>query len=181
MSKPFLLKTDRLLLRPHQEEDWVRLVELDSDPEVVRYTGDAGFWSESEAKAVIQRLLGQFKDHKMGRFLVTLQQTGEYLGWAGLRLSPETKKVDLGYRLLRRQWGKGYATEASRKCLEYGFNQIELDQIVAHADSKNLASVHVLKKLGFRETGYEVYEGQGVEGFVLNREDWTAQILSSSM
>jgi len=164
-----LLKTQRLALRPHALTDVAFMLELNSDPEVVRYTGNVPFESEDEARLVIEQLMLQYRERRMGRFVVEDLNTGEKLGWCGLKWHPDKGVADLGYRFHKRHWGKGYATEAGRACLSYGFDELKLPRIVADAEPENLASIHVLEKLGFIQTGPTTCEGRLALGFLLLR------------
>jgi RimJ/RimL family protein N-acetyltransferase len=116
-----ILETERLLLREMTADDAENAYELNSDWEVIKYTGDEAFESVEAAKTFLEN----YKDYEkngFGRWAVMLKETGEYLGWCGLKLNETIKEVDLGYRFSRRNWGKGYTTESSKACLEYGFN-----------------------------------------------------------
>lgn len=173
--RPFSLKTDRLILRRFVESDFRFLLDLNSDPEVMRYTGEKHLKSEEEAKALIQRIIQQFEEKRMSRFVVTHQETLEPLGWCGLKWHPDEQEVDLGYRFFQKHWGSGYATEASRACLEYGFNILALPKIVAHAETNNTGSVRVLEKLGFKNSGPSHYPGlKHAQDFVLCRDEFNA-------
>ncbi|WP_437522079.1 GNAT family N-acetyltransferase [Sorangium sp. So ce726] len=162
-----LLLTERLSLRPHRLSDVLFMMELNSDPEVVRYTGDTAFACEDEARAVVARLARQFEDFRMGRFIVSDRKTGEKLGWCGLRWHDDLEVTDLGYRFFRKHWGKGYATEAAAACIRYAVEELRLSRLVAHAMLENVASVRVLEKLGFLRTGPTVFKGLVAEGFEL--------------
>ncbi|WP_437827288.1 GNAT family N-acetyltransferase [Sorangium sp. So ce1153] len=164
-----VLATERLDLRPHGPSDVQFMIALNSDPEVIRYTGDAAFASEEEARAVIGRLARQFEAWRMGRFIALHRSTGEKLGWCGLRWHEELELADLGYRFFRKHWGQGYATEAAAACVRYAFEELGLPRLVAHAMLENAASVRVLEKLGFRRTGPTVFKGLVAEGFELLR------------
>ncbi len=153
MSADFVLRTRRFGLRPHRLEDVPFMVSLNSDPEVVRYTGDVPFERDEQAEQVIRSLMRQYEERKMGRFVVVDLETGERVGWCGLRWFPEERFVDLGYRLFRAHWGRGIATETGQACLDYGFGALGLERIVAYADADNVASVRVLGKLGFSRLG----------------------------
>ena len=141
------------------------MVRLNSDPEVVRYTGDTSLGID-EAKVVIERLMGQFTERRIGRFVAIEKATGEKIGWTGLKWEVERKVIDLGYRFQQDRWGKGYATEASIECLRYGFDDLGYQEITAMADPANTASVHVLQKLGFRETARGFESGHSSGEFV---------------
>ncbi|WP_434041779.1 MULTISPECIES: GNAT family N-acetyltransferase [Sorangium] len=165
-----VLSTERLNLRPHRPSDVPFMMDLNSDPEVIRYTGDAAFASEGEARAVVERLAHQHQAFRMGRLVVTSRQTGEKLGWCGLRWHEDIASADLGYRFFRKHWGHGYASEAGAACVRYAFEELGLPRLIAHAMLENAASVRVLEKLGFRRTGPTVFKGLVAEEFELPGE-----------
>jgi ribosomal-protein-alanine N-acetyltransferase len=149
-----MLETQRLIIRPAILEDAQNLFVMNADPEVVRYTGDSSFQNFLEAQTVIQeRMISQFAKYKMSRFSVLLKD-GTYLGWCGLKYHPETDEVDLGYRFMKKFWGKGYASESSLECLRYGFETLDLKRIIAKAMPDNIGSIKVLQKLGMTFRGY---------------------------
>ncbi len=149
-----MLETSRLIIRPAVLEDAKNLFELNSDPEVVRFTGDSSFNTMLEVHDLIRkRMILQFEQHKMSRFIVTLKD-GTFLGWCGLKYFPETNEVDLGYRFLKKYWGQGYATESSLACLTYGFEELRLNRIIAKAMPDNIGSIKVMQKLGMNFRGY---------------------------
>ncbi len=142
-----MLETFRLVLKVTTIQEASAMVELNSDPEVVRYTGDSALHSIQEAEAVIRdRLLSQYEKYRMGRFSVYLKD-GTYIGWCGLRFFPESNEVDLGYRLMKKFWGQGYASEASEVCLQYGFETLKLKRIMAKAMPENIGSLKVIQKM----------------------------------
>jgi RimJ/RimL family protein N-acetyltransferase len=149
-----MLETSRLILKPATIEDADNLFQLNSDPEVMRYTGDKKFHSTLEAQKIInENLIPQFNHYKMGRFMIFLKD-GTFIGWCGLKYFLETDEVDLGYRLKRSYWGQGFATEASKACLEYGFKVLRINRIIAKAMPENIGSIKVMQKLGMTFRGY---------------------------
>ncbi len=161
-----MLVTDRLIIRPTVMEDAPLLMDLNSDPEVMRYTGDVEFSNIVEYQNLIrERLIPQFKTHKMGRFSVTLKN-GTFLGWCGLKYFPETDEVDLGYRFMKKFWGLGYASESGLECLKYGFKTLGLKRIIGKAMPENTASIKVLQKLGMTFRGY-VHDPTDPQAFIL--------------
>lgn len=149
-----MIETSRLIIRPAKIEDAENLFLLNSDPAVVRYTGDLAFKNILEARRLIQdKLTPQYEEKKLGRFMVFLKDE-TFIGWCGLKYFLETNETDLGYRLAQKYWGNGYATEASKACLRYGFNVINLDKIIAKAMPQNIPSIKVIQKLGMTFRGY---------------------------
>lgn len=147
MSTPLpFIHTERLALRNMCEDDDAFTYELNSDPEVMRYTGDISFASVADARAFL-------KDYQkivatgLSRWMVIDRQSGESVGWCGLR-KLEDGEVDLGFRFLQRHWGKGYATEAAKACVDYGFKHHQLDYIIGRVMHDNHASARVLEKVG---------------------------------
>lgn len=148
MPPPVILETPRLILREKVLEDAPFFMALNSDPLVVQYTGDGPFKDLAEAEAIVNYVIGQYRRNGYGRWLVSLKETGGPLGWCGLKYHDDGGDTDIGYRLMQKYWGKGYATEASRACLAYGFEHLGLSRIIGRVVPENTASIRVLKKLG---------------------------------
>lgn len=166
------LDTPRLRMRFHDPTDAPFMVQLNSDPEVTRFTGDGPVDDEAEARSRIARLSLQ-SAARMGRMVVLDRGTGERLGWCGLKDLPDERQVDLGYRFFRRHWGKGYATESSRAALAFGFGELGLPRVVALVAAENVASLRVMQKLGFRSIGPSVIDGDSGPGYELTRDAWS--------
>ena len=143
----FILETPRLLLREFEITDAESFFQLNNDPEVVRYTGDVAFKNIDEAKALIENYV-PYQKYGYGRWSVILQETDELIGWCGLKFQEDTKLIDLGYRFFKKHWNNGYATEAARACVEYGFQKLGMTEIMARAMKENIASIEVMKKIG---------------------------------
>ncbi|MFN8242591.1 MAG: GNAT family N-acetyltransferase [Ferruginibacter sp.] len=152
-----VLETPRLFLRRFTEADAALLLELNSDPEVLKYVHEAPLETTGQALEVIRNIiLPQYKNN-LGRWAIHRKEDQVFLGWSGLKYVAEKDEIDLGYRLMKKYWGKGYATEAAQACLHYGFEQLHLPLITAHAHTENLASRHVIEKIGmqFARSGTE--------------------------
>jgi [ribosomal protein S5]-alanine N-acetyltransferase len=143
------IETPRLILRPFTVEDAEEMFLLNEDPDVIRYTGDLPYNNVDEVKNFILNY-EQYTKYKQGRMAMIHKETSAFLGWCGLKYLEEENETDLGYRLHKKYWNKGYATEAGKACLHYGFNQLGLSLIIAHAMKDNQASINVLKKLGMK-------------------------------
>jgi RimJ/RimL family protein N-acetyltransferase len=140
--------TDRLTLRRLELSDAASLMELNSDPEVLRFTGEKQFNSVDDAEALVAELGTRYENHGFGRWAVMRQSDDRFLGWCGLRRIPR-EGVDLGFRLHRDCWGQGYATEAARACVELAFGEYALPFLLGRAVKENHASIAILKKLRF--------------------------------
>lgn len=143
----YLFETDRLRFREFTPADAPALYELNADPEVIRYTGDPPFDSVEAALEFIRKY-DAYSLTGMGRWAMELCLDGTFIGWCGLK--QQEGEVDLGYRLHRRYWGHGYATEAAMACLEHGFSRLGHDSIIGRVMHQNIASRKVLEKCGMR-------------------------------
>lgn len=151
MSAPAdpLLQSERLLLRRLSCADAAVFFRLNSEPELVQYTGRAALTSVAEALARLGS--EQFRSDEsagLGRFACVEKSTARVVGIAGLRPEPEYGGYAFGYRILPEYWGQGFATEAATTLLQYGYGKLKLDKIVATVFPQNTASVRVLEKVG---------------------------------
>ena len=166
------LETDRLILRDLEPTDAAGMFALDSDPAVHRYLGNKPLTNIQQSVEVIEMVRAQYRTNGIGRWAVIEKATGAFVGWAGLKRETELHKpmeyMDLGYRLRPPFWGKGYATEAAKACLQYGFEKLGLREINAAADVANAASNRVLIKLGFRHLETFKYEGEDINWYALD-------------
>lgn len=144
-----IIETTRLYLRSMIKIDAQSLYELNLDPDVIKYTGDVSFKNIEDAKAFLVGY-NHYDKYGFGRWAVIRKSDNAFLGWCGLKFTPELKEYDIGFRLHKKYWGMGYATEAARSCIEWGFKNIETYEIVGRAMSANKASYHVLEKIGLK-------------------------------
>jgi|SRR2546422_2037922 len=162
-----MIETPRLRLRRLRPGDEPDLVALDSDPDVMRYVGSPpGCRSPAEtAERVKQRLEA---DHgPLGFWIVEGRADGGVLGLCALIRMPTGDDVELAYRLARRSWGQGIATEAAGALVDHGFGAVRLPTIVAVTYPENLASQRVLEKVGFARRGFLDYKGMRAAYYVI--------------
>lgn len=158
-------ESDRLILRELLPEDAQGIFEMDSDAEVHQYLGNKPITTLEESRASINYIRQQYIDNGIGRWAVIEKETNQFIGWSGLKLITELTNghinyYDLGYRFIKKYWGKGYATESARASISYAFNQLNADEVYAIADIDNLASVKVLEKLGLKRINIFEYDGK---------------------
>lgn len=152
----FNIETDRLLLRELRDNDLEGMFELDSNPNVHKYLGNKPIKTKAEAKKIIDNVKQQYIERGIGRFAVIEKASGEFIGWSGIRLNTEynmngfTKYYDVGYRLIERFWGKGYATESGKASVDFAFNVLKLPELYATTEFGNEASHNALLKIGLR-------------------------------
>ena len=142
------IETERLYLREFTIDDAQLLIDLNSDINVTRYTGDGPVKDIEEAKRILTEIIFPQYKNKIGRWAVHLKSTNEFIGWCVLKYLVETGETDLGYRFFKKYWGNGYATESARAVLDYGVKYMKLKNIIARAAKENPTSINVIKKMG---------------------------------
>ena len=143
------MHTERLFIRPFTLDDAAAFLPLVSDPEVIRYTGDEAATSVDGAREILAtRPLRDYAVHGFGRMACIEKSSGRLVGFTGLKFLEDLGEVDIGYRFLPDCWGKGYATESARPLMAYGIGELGLERIIGLVIRENLASAHVLRKLG---------------------------------
>ncbi len=151
----FLFTSERLGFRPWKEDDIDDLHTINSDPQVMRYFPNT--LEREQTVAFIERMGLMYADHGYCYFAVELLSDPGVIGFVGIAYqdyeAPFTPGVDVGWRLHRHHWGKGYATEGGDRCLEFGFKQVGLETIWSVAPIANDASIHVMRKLGMSSAG----------------------------
>lgn len=150
----YTIETDRLYFREILESDANSILELDSDPAVHQYLGNHPIKDIFEARNSIQFIRRQYVDNGIGRLAMVEKETNNFVGWGGFKLITDLVNGhhnyhDLGYRLIKKYWGKGYATESSQAAIEFGFKKLNFAVIYAIADTNNIPSKKVLEKCGF--------------------------------
>jgi len=156
------LQSERLYYREFLPEDAPALLEMDSDPEVHRYLFDEVVTDINKINSVITYIRQQYIDAGIGRMATFEKATGDFIGWTGLKLERNVHGhetfYDIGYRLMQKHWGKGYATEATVFFLEYAFNQLKAEKVNAYAFEGNGASRRVLEKCGLKNLGVFMHD-----------------------
>ena len=168
-----MIETARLALRRPTEDDLEPLAAINADQEVMRFIGDGTIKSREQTAAGLARGIQEWDERGFGMFSVDLrdgeqdgeqdaEQDGEkvaeqragsqFIGWVALTppayLPEVMPAVEIGYRLARKHWGRGYATEAGTAALRFGFEECGFDRIVSIRDVGNDASRRVMEKLG---------------------------------
>lgn len=170
------IETKRLVFRPIIASDLQGMFELDSDPEVHRYLGKKPIQTVEDAKSVIKYIHSQYEKDGIGRWAVIDKSTNEFVGWAGIKYEREVRDemdyYDLGYRLKKKFWGRGIATEAAKVFLDFGFSEMQLNIMYAGAHIDNIASNKVLQKTGFKYLETFEYDGESHHWYSIDKADW---------
>ncbi|MCP2164036.1 GNAT family N-acetyltransferase [Goodfellowiella coeruleoviolacea] len=191
-SVRIFLETDRLVLRRFTEDDLDNLVELDSDPEVMRYLSGGRPTPREVVRDEILPLYFRYyaRFAGFGFWAAADRSTGTFLGWFELR-PPEdggVDEVELGYRLRRAAWGRGYATEGARALVHKAFAELGVRRVFATTMAVNAASRRVMEKAGlrfvrnYREDWPEPIPGaeHGEVEYALTRADWQSRLAGTT-
>jgi RimJ/RimL family protein N-acetyltransferase len=151
MSTKVQLQTQRLLLRSYEEADVPKLIPLLNAKEVVITTLRIPHpYTEQDAREFVK---GSEEQEPQTRFGIFDAKTGEFYGGAGLIPEPQHSRAELGYWIGHPYWGRGYATEAAREVVRYGFEELKIHRIFAGVFEGNATSARVLEKIGFQYEG----------------------------
>jgi RimJ/RimL family protein N-acetyltransferase len=186
------LETDRLVLRRFTSADADNLVNLDADPDVMRFVTGGIPTSRAEIQTeVLPAFLAYYQRYEGYGFWAAIERaTGEFLGWFHFRPRQDSPpgQVELGYRLRKSAWGNGYDTEGSRALIRKGFTEHGVQRVVAEAMAVNLASRRVMEKVGLKlvRTFHEPWpypiDGDqfGEVEYALDKTGWQQDIAAGS-
>jgi RimJ/RimL family protein N-acetyltransferase len=150
MHESFMIETPRLLLRPWRDEDLKPFAILNQDKEVMEFMPSLLTLEESTVFA--QKIAQHFERYGFGLFAVEVKDSGEFIGYVGLKTvefqAHFTPAMEIGWRLARSAWGKGYATEAAKAVLAKAFDEWQINEIVSLTTVQNVRSRQVMERLG---------------------------------
>jgi len=155
-----VLETARLILREINEDDFDDLYRMNSDPLIMKYVGDGSTRNLEQMIKELEILISHYsRKPGLGIWATILKGSNTFVGASGLVYYDNTPEIEIGYRMLKEHWNKGYATEASIGLLKYGFKKMGLRMIVSSAHVENVASRRVMEKIGMRHVDNRVQYG----------------------
>ena len=178
-----ILTTERLTLREFRQDDWPAVLAYQRKPLYLRYYA----WTDrspEDVRRFVQMFLDQQQEKPRLKFqlAVVLQASGRLIGNCGMRMAAAgAHEADIGYELDPAHWGQGYATEAARAVVEWGFAHRGLHRIFSWCIAENLGSARVLEKLGMRQEGLlrqnEYFKGRWWDTrlYAILEDEWRAQ------
>lgn len=166
--------TERLLLRPFTLKDINAFHQLCSDKEVMQYIGDGCLPTLEMTQQSIERWIKHYNTHGYGLLALVLRETNELMGFCGLikQTIQGNEKIELGYRLGKKYWNKGFATEAALKIQAHAFQDLKIEELISIIQPNNKASRNVAEKLGMRLLQECDYNGHNVYIFQMFRQDY---------
>lgn len=167
------IETDRLVLRPFElEKDLEAYGAIMGDYEVARWLAKGESYSLQDVERIINYDINHWIKYGYGTWAVTDKDTGALLGHCGLNFIPNISEVEVLYAFGRNAWGKGYATEAAKASLDYGFQKAGLNTVIGIAKPMNESSQKVMKKIGLEYIkNIELYN-QELVYYRTTKEQW---------
>lgn len=153
------IETERLILRTYRPDDLATVYDLCSDPHVTRFFHESYTVDRADILASLPRRRKRWQTQGFGQLGVFEKSAERLIGFCGLQFLDETTEVEIYYGFFKDVWGRGFATEAANAVLRFGFENVNLEQIVAATHHENIASHKVLHKIGMTrsETEREIY------------------------
>lgn len=172
MIAPASLRTERLVLRDWRESDREPFAAMNADPAVMEFFPRP--LERAESDAAVSRIREHLASHGFGLWAVEVPGVAEFIGFVGLAIprfeAHFTPCVEIGWRLARAFWSRGYATEAARAALGYGFRERGLDEIVSFTAVGNLRSRAVMERIGMTRSPDDDFDHPALpEGHLLRR------------
>jgi ribosomal-protein-alanine N-acetyltransferase len=156
MAAKIFIETPRLVLREWKESDAQPYIALNGDRIAMEFF--PSIKTQAETLEQIERLKRFIGEHGYGFFAVERKDNNQFIGFTGLSHpgfeAEFTPCVEVGWRLSRENWGQGFATEAAKACLHFGFDELGLDTIYAFTSIHNIRSENVMRKIGMIKECY---------------------------
>ncbi len=153
MNNNYLFTSQRLGFRGWSLDDLDAFFSLNSDEDVMEHFPKT--LTKEETKAFIIRLQKHYETNGHNYYATEVKESGEFIGFIGLAYqdfeSEFTPNVDIGWRLKKTAWGKGFATEGAKKCLDIAFNQLHINKVISTCTIANKSSEKVMQKIGMRK------------------------------
>jgi len=168
-----MLETERLMLREFIMEDEENLLKLLSDKDVMHFS-ISGPLDIGGVRNFLQKTFQSYKTYGYGKWAVILKETGEFIGACGIhnvKIDGEWL-IEVGYRLAKHHWGKGFATEAARAIRDYGFKTLKLSCLVSCMHPDNIASIRVAEKNGMSYWRNGKFFGVACLVYGIRRDTW---------
>lgn len=162
-----IIETTRLLLRPFEDEDLQAYTDIMIKHEVTQFIGNGKDKSKEEIKGILKRFQQVQKKNNIILHAVIEKNTQKLIGHCGFLPLSTRKGYELLYALDSKAWGKGYATEASKACIDYAKKHFNWEEIYAMVYPQNKASKNVLSKVGFKHLTYENFNDIKLELVIL--------------
>ena len=168
-----MLETERLILRPLVESDVDEIFAMRSDEDIMRFIREPR--GRDESFDWIKLVSGRWHNDKLGFCAVIEKEANKFLGWCGIWRLKETGEMEIGYAIDKAYWGKGFATEAAEKFMQYAFGELNAEKLVAVARPENMASRRVMEKLGMQFVKTDTFYEQTLVQYAIAKGEFLTQ------
>ena len=149
-----IFESENFIFREFEIEDVNLIYELDREPEIHKYLTSSEMKTKIEAELVITYFRNHYKLFNLGRWAIIRKNDNDFIGWAGIKFETETVMnrnnfYDFSGRIMKKFWKKGYSREVALSCINFGFEKLELNEIIAMSSVDNYLSNNLLHKVGF--------------------------------
>lgn len=165
-----MFETDRLILRRLEDADVEEIYRMRSDPDVMRFIRAPQ--NRLETVNWLKLVSSRWDGEGIGFCALVEKKNSKFLGWCGLWRLKETDEIEIGYAIAKSDWGNGFAAEAARFFLDYAFENLKPERIVAVAEPENLSSRRVMEKLGMKFVGFGDFYNRELVQYVISRKNW---------
>ena len=167
-----MLETERLLIRKFTLDDLDKLIELRSDEEVIKYLGGKKMQNPQAIEKRLNFYINCYEKFGFGVCAMIWKATNEMFGWSGLQPLEDTGEIELGYGMKKEFWGKGIGYECASVWLEFGFERVGLERIVAIAYPENEASRRIMEKCGMKYEKTETHYGAECVFYAISKSEF---------
>lgn len=165
-----MFETDRLILRRLDDWDVDEIFAMRSDPDVMRFIRAPQ--NRVETVNWLNLVSSRWTSDGIGFCAIIEKQNKKFAGWCGLWRLKETNEMEIGYAVAKEFWGRGFAAEAAKVFLQYAFEQLNPDKIVAVAEPENVSSRRVMEKIGMKFVGFGEFYGRELVQYAIDRKSW---------
>jgi ribosomal-protein-alanine N-acetyltransferase len=166
------IETGRLRLRAFAPDDLDDLYMVFGDAEVMKYISGGKPRTRDATRVGMLRTIEGWRERGFGLWAVVEKDSGKVIGYCGLIFLDGTTEVEVAYGMAKSSWGKGFATEAARASLKFGFEELKLEKIVAVVNPENISSQRVLEKLRMKYTGNAHHYDADLMYYEISQQDY---------
>lgn len=167
-----MLETERLILRRFAPDDLETLIRLRSSEAVIKYLGGRALQNPEAIAKRFQFYLDCYEKYAFGMSAMIWKETGRMIGWSGLQPLDGSDEIEVGYGMIEEFWGRGIGFECAKRWLEFGFNEKNLNRIVAVADPENRGSWRIMEKCGMRYEKTETHYGMECVVYAISKTEF---------
>ena len=165
-----VVETERLLIRKWNDDDAAAVAHIYLKPEVMEYI-PGGVWSPDRTARTVARMRELDSEHGYGFYPIVVKSLGTIVGHCGLGRLEQTPEIEVAYILDSPYWGQGYASEAARAMIAYGFSKLNIPRIVAVAFPQNVRSIRVMRSVGMTPVGLAQHFGATLVKYQLKKDE----------